>query len=142
MLIQNKIRVFSKGFSAIEAIFAILILSFGLMGYLTLFAHLTESTVNDELTLAGTRLASEKIEQLVADKAANGYGSLTIGESTETVPYSSHDFSRQTSIQYVNESDLTTVMVSDTGFKRIDITVSWNIGQTHNVQLTSILSDY
>lgn len=130
------------GFSFIESLFAMLILSFGFVGILALTSLMAGNTENDELKLVASKLASEKIEQVLADKANVGYAGISTGSSTDAITYDSLSFSRQTNINYVNSSDLATISVSDTGFKRVDVTVNWNNGSSQNVTVMSLISNY
>lgn len=131
-----------NGFTLVEALFAVLLLSFGLLGYLTLFSNLTRHTINDEFALAATHLASEKIEQLIAEKANSGYISVSTGTTNENITYASQEFTRQTQIEWVAGSDLQTSAASDQGYKHIAVTVSWNVGTAQQVRLSSVIADY
>lgn len=130
------------GFSFIEALFALLILSFGFVGILSLHSMMNGNTENDEMKLIASKLASERIEQILASKASLGYSSVNTGSATDEVSYDSLSFQRQTSINYVDSSDLKTVSGSDTGFKRIDVTVNWSNGGTQNVSVMSLISNH
>lgn len=97
---------------------------------------------NDEMKLIASKLASEKVEQLLATKASVGYENINTGTSSEQISYDNLSFQRQTVVNYVEGSDLKTVSGSDTGFKRIDVTINWNNGSTQNVSVMSLISNH
>ena len=132
----------SAGISLLEAVFALMIMSFGLVGFMFLFAEMTGSTVNDEFTTTGSHLGVEKIESLLAQKAGGGYASVGLGDTDEEIDYESRRFHRKTEVNWVSASDLKTVSATDTGFKRIDVTVSWNDGSPRQVKMMSLVSEY
>lgn len=131
-----------QGFSALEALFAVMLLGLGFYGFLTMFSNTTSDTINDEYALVASRLASEKIEQLVANKASTGYASISNGTFAENVNHNSQSFTRKTVIRYVDAGDLTTTSVADTGYKRVDVDVEWDAGTTQNVSFSTLLTDY
>ncbi len=130
------------GFSFIEALFAMLILSFGFVGILSLYSFMNANTENDEIKLVASKLASEKIEEVLANKANLGYSNVNTGTSTDLISYDNLSYSRQTDINYVDSSDLKTISGSDTGFKRIDVTVNWSNGSSQNVSVMSLISNH
>lgn len=132
----------TRGFSFIEALFALVILSFGFVGILSLYSMMDGNSGNDEMKLIASKLASEKVEQLLATKASVGYENINTGTSSEQISYDNLSFQRQTVVNYVEGSDLKTVSGSDTGFKRIDVTINWNNGSTQNVSVMSLISNH
>lgn len=131
-----------SGFSFIEAIFSMVILSLGFVGIMSLYANMNGNTENDSMKMVASKLASERIEQIMADKANLGYANINTGSTSDSISYDSLSFTRQTNIQYVNSSDLTTTSASDTGFKRVDVTVNWSNGGNQNVTVTGLVSNY
>ncbi len=132
----------AKGFSTFDTLLGVLILSFGLIGFIALFSQLNRQSAHDELTLVATNLASEKLEQSMAVKANSGYSAVTNGTTTESIPYASHTYSRQTVINWVEATDLNTVSASETGYKKIKVTVSWSAGTAQSLKLSSHLTNY
>ncbi len=131
-----------KGFSFIEAIFAMMILSLGFVGIMSLYGMMNGNTENDELKIVASKLASQKIEEVLSNKANVGYANINTGSTTEQLSYDSLNFQRQTNINFVDSSDLKTVSGSDTGFKRIDVTVNWSNGSNQNVSVMSLISNH
>lgn len=135
-------KIGQGGFSFLEGVFAITLLSFGMVFLLTLFCEMDRATADDEFTLNGSQLASQKIEQILAQKAAGGYASVPLGVAVENIEYNAHAFTRETSVRWVNASDLRTVSEADTGLKRVDVTVQWSNGAGQRVQMMGLVSNY
>jgi len=131
-----------KGFSFLEALFALLILSLGVVGFLSVFAQMLHSAAEDEFTFAASQLAGEKLEQILAAKAAAGYDAIPNAPTTEELNIGTHAFTRVTSVKWVDPSDLTSASGEETGYKRVDITVSWSSGEIKQVQMTGLISNY
>ncbi len=131
-----------KGISFIESILALLILSLGIFAYISLFAEMSTATIEDELASTASRLANQKLEEVLATKANLGYAQVNLGTTTENITYANHAYVRQTSINYVSVSDLQTLSGSDTGIKKVDVTVSWSDRSTRQIQLTSVVANY
>lgn len=132
----------SKGISLLESVVALLILSFGIFAYISLFSQMSTATIEDELASTASRLANQKLEEVLATKANSGYAGVNLGTTTENITYASHAYARQTTISYVDVNDLQTISGSDTGIKRIDVSVSWNDSSTRQIQLTSVVGSY
>jgi len=132
----------NAGFSLLEVIFAITILSFGMVGFLSLFSEMMRTTTDDEFTMTGSHLAVQKLEEVLADKAAHGYDGISTGSAEETIDYGNQSFLRQTSIRWVESTDLKTGSSEDTGFKRVDVTVSWKGDSPQQVQMMSLITNY
>src|SRR3990167_4814546 len=131
-----------KGFTFIEAILVMVVLSGGLFGVMHLF-HQNVATAEDrKLVLVATLLAQEKLEAMTADKEFNLYASI----NSTNYPSSSEDltslgypgFNRATTIQEVNPVDLSSTQAGS-GYKKITVSVSWTGGQT--VMLTTLLTE-
>lgn len=133
----------SKGFSLIEAILVMVVLSGGLFGVMHLFHQNVATAEERKLVLAATLLAQEKIETMTADKKFNLYPSI----NSTNYPSSSEDltslgyagFSRATTIQEVNPGDLSSTQAGS-GYKKITVSVSWTGGQT--VLLTTLFTEW
>jgi len=131
-----------QGISLVESILALLILSLGIFAYISLFAEMSTATIEDELASTASRLANQKLEEVLATKANLGYGEINIGTTNENITYANHAYVRQTVVNYVNVSDLQTLSGSDTGIKKVDVTVSWSDRSARQIQLTSVVANY
>ncbi|MBU4484142.1 prepilin-type N-terminal cleavage/methylation domain-containing protein [bacterium] len=136
-----------KGFTIIEVLLTIVILSVGLFGLMILFNNASRGAIESDLEIMASNLAREKLEELISVKAdVNGYDSLSCGTTTNTVslgvsPGPVYAFTQEVTIEDVL-SDLETddEDPNDTGIKRIDVKMSWL--QTNELTLSTIVTDY
>lgn len=124
----------------LEGIFSTMLLAVGLVGGMAVMQNATATTVNGDMNSTAIQLANEKIEEIMGDKAFQGYDSVTDenyqGESL-SAPY--YGFSRSVDVTEVSGDDLTTAE-EGSGLKKIDVTVSW--GNDDSVTVTSMVGDY
>ena len=131
-----------KGFSFIEAILATVVLSFGMFGSLTLIQSATANSNYNDMRVVATNLATQKIEQIVSDKSFKGYDWIADENYTvEQLSASNAGFSRSVSVNEVDSSDLTTPEVGS-GFKKVDISVTWGDEAYESITVSSIVTDY
>ena len=120
------------GFSLLEVMVAVVILSFGLLAIMHLFpVGLRAGKISQDVTTA-TFLAQQRIELLKSIK----YKDIEIGESSGTFeePYS--EFGEFNWVQNVSEEQ-------EGWLKKVTIKVSWDrYGRTRNIKLTTFLADY
>ena len=140
-----------RGFSLIELIITIIVISVGVLGLIGALSFTTSRSISAELMTTTTLLAQERMEELIGDKRSGGYGtaSLDIGTTTDPAfagPYA--DYTRTVEICYV-DSDLLNPDCDpappnvDTGYKRMTITVVNNKMQAEsNVAIVSLVTDY
>jgi prepilin-type N-terminal cleavage/methylation domain-containing protein len=110
-----------KGFTILETMVAILILTIGIIAVLQIFSLCANIQKSNEMENQAIFLAQEKMEQEIFKT----YENIQIGtvlESPISSPY--ERFSRETKITYLS-SDLEEVEL-DMGLKKIEVTVEWN----------------
>src|SRR3990167_6581319 len=66
-----------KGFSFIEAILTTALMSWALWGILTVFYSASNSSLEGDYRVVASQLASEKMEEVIADKSFQGYSTIT-----------------------------------------------------------------
>jgi prepilin-type N-terminal cleavage/methylation domain-containing protein len=66
------------GFTLIEVVLTIVIVAVGLLGVIGALSFSTGKSINAEVHTTATALAQERMEQLIAEKRANGYGSAVL----------------------------------------------------------------
>lgn len=123
----------SKGFSMLEVLIAICLLSIGIMGLATLQSRGIRGNDLGNRTTQAIALAQDKLEELINDYATDDdhdEGSLVVG--TENNIGADGIFTRVSAVQ-------TDIPVTDS--HTIDVTVSWNdiIGQ-HRVIVNGVIS--
>lgn len=138
-----------RGFTLIEVLITIFLLTVGVVGVLAMFPLGTQTTKSAQMASQASHLGQFKIEEMVSKSYDDP--ALSIGTTTEdygTVP----DFSfhkRVTSVNCVRPDNLSETecnydLVSDPDpMKKIEVTVYWksSLGITErNVKLTSLIA--
>jgi len=131
----------SKGFTLIETMTAVFILSVGICGVLVIFPLSLKIIRSSDLTTKAVGLAQEKIEEI----SSNDYESIVIGTVSENLSDPFNMFSRHTTVTYVNPANGMQDSVTDTGIKKIAVTISWNsllsVGQ-QNLIINGLISKH
>jgi prepilin-type N-terminal cleavage/methylation domain-containing protein len=125
-----------KGFTLIETVMVIVA-----SGILLYFVPISQSP-EQVLTVQAIELAQVKMEEIIAEKKANGFDSIATGTSTinPVDPAYFPNFARTTNVYYVSESDLDTDIAPATSdWKRVEVTVSWTGGVAG---LVTVISDH
>lgn len=115
-----------KGFTFIEAILTLLILSGGILGILALFQQNVSRFNESEVLLSASYLAQEKMEQIIHDKKRQGYNFVIIDNYLSPEDLDSEGYpgySRTLTIEEVRDTDLITPQ-NGTGYKRITVSVT------------------
>lgn len=110
-----------QGFTFLEAIIAMLVLTIGIVAVLQVFPTAFSLEMANQMETQASFLAQEKMEVITNTT----YQSIAIAIDTETplaVPF--EKFSRETTVVYVDADLLDSV--SDTGLKKITVRVWWN----------------
>ena len=109
-----------QGFTYLEAIIAILVITIGIVAILQIFPLASVVEMSNRLETQATFLCQEKMETI----NSMAYQDITIGTETEdplAAPF--EKFSRETTVIYV-DSDLEQ-SAGDTGLKKITIRTWW-----------------
>lgn len=125
------------GFSLIETIIVLAVLSIAAVGVLSVFSAGMQGSADPLIVNQALLLAREKMEEAFAQKRVSGFGAVTTinpGAPAFPAPFNTYSWSR--------------VVDCDPGFvpcpgeyKRVTITVSWNAG-TDSVSLVTLIADY
>ncbi|MCP5464154.1 MAG: hypothetical protein H7A33_03925 [Deltaproteobacteria bacterium] len=128
----------NKGFSVVENIMATTIMAVGLMGGMVVMQNSVLSAVQGDQNTVASRLASEKLEQLMADKEFLGYDYISDGNyGDETVL----NFERSVDIAEVSSDDFATASAGS-GLKKVTVEVTWGDADYEAVRVSTLISDY
>lgn len=133
-----------KGFTLIETVLSILVLSIAMGGTLLLFQNATSHSVDSDYRVIAAQLANEKIESIIADKALQGYDSIIEGNyPDETLTGAFNGIQRIVTITEVDPNDLNTAQ-ADSGYKRVRVTVTWGGGaaQVRTLNVDTLLTEF
>lgn len=133
-----KKRYFNKGFTFIEAMVAILVLTLGLTAILQVFPVALGRERLSQMRSQAVFLAQAKVEQL----SFQGYENIGVGDFSEPSLLSPfEDFSRQTKIRYVDAA--LNEVGADQGLKKIEVRVWWQGALFYpekEVEITTLLA--
>lgn len=140
--INMKQKKDNRGFTIIELVFTIVIISLSLIGVMTLFENATRGALQADLNYIAVKLAHEKLEWVVMDKVRIGYATLNQTlYPNETFTGSFSPYTRSTTVAEVSGADMVTA-TPGSGYKRIEVTVSWGAGASKRITVPTILADY
>lgn len=133
----------SKGFTLIEAVLTIIIISVGLFAMMLLFDNVTRGAMEGDLATTSTYLVRERLERMVFDKVYRGYNYVVTNNypASETVLVGNQSYTRQISILEVSKGNLSAGQAGS-GYKRIDVTVTWGTGATQRVNEATLVTNY
>lgn len=129
----------SRGFTLLEAVLTIVFMGVSFLGLAYLFGNVTQQALKSDLSVLATKLAREKLEEVVQVKADSGYAAV-VSQAPETVASGAWSFTRQVGVQYVDPADFS-ASAANTGYKRVDVTVAWGSGAGRSVTLTTLVTD-
>lgn len=115
-----------KGYSLIELIIVIVILSIAIPMLVYMLGNLAAQSIASEKRTTATFLCQEKIEEIIADRwnPNIGFDNIPVGSFSESIP-GFPDFSRSVSIVYVTKSGSSFVdSASPPYYKRARVWVS------------------
>ena len=132
----------SLGFTLIELLLTIVVISVGLLGIMALFENASRGAMLADLNVVGASLAHEKLELIVIDKVRNGYALLgDPAYSDETFSGDLSVYTRRTVITEVSGSDFQTP-AAGSGYKKVNVTVSWGAEASQRISVSTVLSNY
>lgn len=129
----------AKGFTLLEAVLIIVFVGVSFLGLSLLFGNLTQQALKSDLSVLATKLAREKMEEIVQLKADNGYAAV-VSQAPATVTSGAWSFTRQVQVQYVDPADFSAT-AANTGYKQVDVSVAWGSGAGRSVTLTTLVTD-
>lgn len=127
------------GFTLIEAVLIMVIMAVAFLGFGFLFGNVTQRALQTDLTVLATKLARQKMDEVMQTKADSGYAAVA-SSAPSSVSSGTWNFTRQVDANYVNSSDFSSSAI-DTGYKKVVVTVSWGSGTGEAISLTALLTD-
>ena len=128
---MRRLRDNNSGFTLIEVLAAMLILSVGLLGIAALITGIISSNKLSNRISTATVIAQDKMEQI----RMTGYSGMPVSDTTTT-----EDYNSITNYSLYKRVTFTEVANPDAGMKKITVTVSWD-SDAHSVELKTIIAD-
>jgi prepilin-type N-terminal cleavage/methylation domain-containing protein len=133
----------ARGFTLIEAIVAIVILSVGVPGLVMALAESHRKRVDPVMASRARMLASERLEQVIADRhsAWRGYSYVTgANYPSESSIAGFVGFSRTTTVTETGVS----LSGAGNGYKVVEVTVSYTDGRgaSRSVSVSTVAAEY
>jgi len=129
----------SKGFTLIETIITLVVLSIAIVGVLSVFTTGMKGSANPLIISQATQFAQGEMDQVFGEKAgAGGFGSIVSGGCVVTLP----GFNCSRTVCYVSTADLNSTAACGvvTNYKHVTVTVTHpTIG---NVSVESLVTNY
>jgi len=114
-----------RGFTLIEVLVAVFILTVGIVAVLQAFPLGTYIQKSSQMTTVAIQLSQAKLEELISKSYDDPL--LSVGTTTEsygTIPNFS-SYKRITKVNYYDPNNSSQIPATDLGIKKIEITVSW-----------------
>lgn len=136
-------KITNKGFTFVEAILTLTLLTGGMLGVLHIFYQNTDAAAEMEQTLKATYLAQEKAEQMIQDKKYQGYDYIVAANYPATEDLTAEGYAgytRTISMVEVMANDINTPSKPNPGsdYKRVTVSVAVAGGDT--VTLTTLVT--
>lgn len=132
----------SRGFTLIELILTVVVISVGLTGIMVIFENVTRGVTEADNVVVAGNLVREKLEQIVMAKWYSGYAAIVQASyPSETFTGDLSKFTRSTTVQEVSKTDFSTAEV-DSGYKRVAVTVTWGARPHQTITIPTILASY
>lgn len=129
------------GFTIIETLVAIFILTVGIVGVLTAFPLGIQVQNSAKMATVADQLAQGEIEEVVS----KSYAEISIGTTPKTAfdpPFNSYQ--KEIKVSYVDPHNNLQETSIDSGIKKIEITVSWKpslAGAANSLKVASLITE-
>lgn len=131
-----------KGFTLIELIVVLVVLTVGLMTLLLAMRVANVQNATSHFIAVADRLASGKMELIFWVRDDANFNVVRNENFPPEDPVSGFsNYKREVDIFYVELSDLNTSAGTDTGYKRVKVTVSSKVGIAPDIEIVTIISD-
>lgn len=129
----------NRGFTLIEAMLVMVVIGTAFFGFGFLFGNMSQQALKSDLSILATKLAKEKLEEVMQQKADSGYASVS-SASPQSVMSGTWQFSRRVNVSYVDPTTFANSIV-DTGYKKVEAVVSWGVAAGESVTLTTLVTN-
>lgn len=129
-----------KGFTLVELVVVLVLLSVGLVTLLLVLRNASVSNATAHIITVANELGEGKIEEILADRKTQGFDYIkNLNYPTEDPVTGFNSYMREVDIYYVDLSDLDTPVI-DSNYKRVEVSVNSKGGVEPAVKLITIVS--
>jgi prepilin-type N-terminal cleavage/methylation domain-containing protein len=128
------------GFSLIEIIVTLVVLSIAAIGVLSVFTTGSRGSADPLILNQASALAQEKMDEAIALRRSGGFAAVTTvnpGVPAFPAPFNTYTWSRVVDCVDVNLN----AVACPQPYERVTVTVSWNAG-AESVSLVTLIADY
>lgn len=128
-----------SGFTLLEAVLIMVIMAATFLAFGYLYGNIDQTALKADLTIVATKLAKEKLEEVIQTKADSGYAAV-VSQAPASATAGSWSFTRAVTVTNVEPVNFNT-SIPDTGYKKVDVTVSWGVGAANSIALTTLVTN-
>ncbi len=130
------------GFTLIEVLLVVVIMSVSLVGIMQLFTNATRGALEADLNVVASNLIRERMEEIVSHKVDGGYAALSqLNYPQENFADDFSIYTRTTAITEVSAADFSSEELGS-GFKLVTVTVNWGAAGNQQLAVSTLLTDY
>jgi prepilin-type N-terminal cleavage/methylation domain-containing protein len=131
-----------RGFTLIEIVITLVVLSIAAVGVLTVFSTGTMGSADPLIANTAAHLAQEKMDSIVGDRASFGYSWITASRYPAENPVAAApSYNRSVQVICVTNTDLSTSVSCPQQYERVTVTVT-PIAGSAAVSLSTVFANY
>lgn len=135
---MRKAMTKQKGFTLIEAIITLVVLSIAAVGVLSVFSTGMKGSADPLLLSQGLLLAQEKMEETKAWQRSAGFAAVVAGSGVFPPPFDAFSWAR---VVNCVDATLNPAPCAGAEHKRVTVTVAWNSG-AESLNLVTLITNY
>ncbi|HTG02009.1 MAG TPA: type II secretion system protein [Nitrospirota bacterium] len=138
--IQSSSKAAAGGFSLIETIITLVVISIAAVGVMSVFSVGMGGSSSPLLLSQATQLAQGEMDQVLGEKAASGFASIATGTGLPCVSNMLAGFTCSRSAYYVNAGALNTPAGVATDYLHVTVTITQPT--VNSVSLDTVIAKY
>jgi prepilin-type N-terminal cleavage/methylation domain-containing protein len=137
---ECRARKSQGGFSLIEIIITLAVLSIAAVAVLSVFTIGIKGSPNPLFAAQATQLAQGEIDQVLGEKAANGFASIAIGNGLACNSVVLAGFNCSRNVYFVNAGALNTQVGGPTNYRHVTVTITQ--ATVGSVTMDTVVTNY
>jgi MSHA pilin protein MshD len=129
------------GFSLIEVIITLVVLSIAAVGVLSVFTSSLKGSADPVILDQAVQLAQGEIDHVIGEKKAGGFAAVTVGNGLACVSSTPAGFTCSRNVFYVDPATgLNTQVGGPTNYKHVTVTITHAV--TGGVSVETLVTNY